>query len=244
MKKRERKTGSEAGTERNILRTSAGFTLLELIISFSIIALIVVIIAGAMRLAHHSVESGEKKAETLERTRASIGIINAQIQSQVPLSYMDDAKKKYYFQGDREFMQLSTNYSIWGREKGFTIVKYRIESDNNGKKMIIASENTIGIESSRETKLLTGIDKISFEYFYKGPTDEKGAWIEKWTEESSIPEKIRLNLVIAGKDFSMIIPMRTVSSRVSQPETSIDQEPEPLEGSGAPRRPRVRGGVR
>ena len=232
MKKPERKTFKRAVTERNSLRSSAGFTLLELIISFSIIALIVVIIAGAMRLAHHSVESGEKRAETLERTRTSINIINAQIQSQAPLAYMDDVNKKYYFQGDSESMQLATNYSIWGGERGFTIVRYRVESDNSGKKIMIASENTIGMESSRETKLLTGFDTISFDYFYKGPTDEIGTWIEKWTDETSIPDKARLNLVIAGKDLSMIIPLRTAASPMSQPATTSQTVITPNPGQG------------
>ena len=157
-------------------RSDKGFTLLELLISFSIIALIVLIIAGAMRLAYHSVESGEKRADFLERLRGSISIVNAQVQSQVPLTYTDDAEKKFYFTGERELLTLSTNYSIWGREKGYVIVTYKVEADDGGKKTITATEQTIGIENSRETKLLTGFDEIYFEYFYKGPTDEKGSW--------------------------------------------------------------------
>ena len=34
------------------------------------------------------------------------------------------------------------------------------------------------------------------EYFYKGPTDEKGDWIEEWTDDTAIPIKIRLNLIL------------------------------------------------
>ncbi len=57
------------------------------------------------------------------------------------------------------------------------------------------------------------MDKIYFEYFYKGPTDEKGSWVDSWTDDSMIPEKIKLHLVSRDRDFSMIIPLRTASSQ-------------------------------
>ncbi|TAN42732.1 MAG: prepilin-type N-terminal cleavage/methylation domain-containing protein [Nitrospirae bacterium] len=212
----------------------AGFTLLELMISFAIIALIVVAIAGSIRLAQHSMESGEKKADALERTRVSFTIINSQIQSQAPLTYVDDAKQKFYFEGDRETLQLSTNYSIWGREKGFVVVRYRVESDSRGKKTLLASEKTIGLDNSRETSLFTGFDTIFFEYFFKEPAAEQGTWIEKWTEETSVPEKIRLNLVMDRKDYSMIIPMRTAVVRGKQQSSAPGASTRPSRPGGRP----------
>lgn len=209
-------------------RSERGFTLLELLISFSIIALIVLIIAGAMRLAYHSVESGEKRAEFLERFRGSVSLMNAQVQSQFPLTYTDDAEKKLYFVGERELLTLATNYSIWGREKGYAVVTYRVETGDSGKKSITATEQTIGIESQRQTRLLTGFDEIYFEYFYKGPTDEKGSWTDRWTEKESVPEKMLLHLVLDKKDFSMIIPMRTAAvppSQAAAPAGSIATPP-------------------
>lgn len=210
------KTGAGRDPGSGIALSSSGFTLLELIISISIIALIVLIIAGAMRLAHHSVESGEKKADLLERVRGSFSVINAQVQSQVPLTYMDDAEKKFYFTGQRELMTLATNYSIWAREKGYSVVTYKVDTDSDGKKFMTASEHTIGLEGLRETTLLTGCDSIYFEYFYKGPTDEEGSWIEEWTEKTAVPEKMFLHVIMDKKDLSMIIPMRTTPTQPSQ----------------------------
>ncbi len=198
------------------LGSSGGFTLLELVISFAIIALIVLIIAAAMRLAYQSVEAGEKTANFLERVRGAVSVITAQVQSQIPLTHTEDAEKTFYFEGERERMTLATNYSIWGREKGYALVTYRIESDADGKKTMIATENTIGVDSPRETTLLTGCDSLYFEYFYKGPTAEKGSWVEEWTDKTSVPEKIFLHLILGKRDLSMIIPMRTASAARSE----------------------------
>ena len=202
-----------------ICKSSAGFTILELTISISLIGLIVLIMVGAMRLGSRSIDSGEKKIESLERTRSSLSILDSQIQSQIPLTYDDEGTKKYYFIGERELLQFATNYSIWGGEKGYVIVTYKIGSDNSGKQALYASENIIGLNNNREAKLSNTFDTIYFEYFYKDPTEEEGKWIEQWTDDGNIPEKVRIHLIEGTKDLSMIIPMR-VSGSLSQGTSS------------------------
>lgn len=190
----------------------AGFTILELTISISLIAIIVLILIGAMRLGTRSIDSGEKRIESLERTRSSLSILDSQIQSQIPLTYDDEGTKKHFFIGQREFMQFTTNYSIWGGQKGYVIAAYRIDSDKSGKQALYASENVIGLNDNREVKLSNTFDTIYFEYFYKDPTEEEGRWIEQWTDDANIPKKVRIHLIEGTKDLSMIIPMRVSGS--------------------------------
>ncbi|MFZ2198074.1 MAG: prepilin-type N-terminal cleavage/methylation domain-containing protein [Thermodesulfovibrionales bacterium] len=189
-----------------------GFTLLELLISLVMIGVIAIIITSAMRLGIHTVSTGEKKIDHLERTRASFNIIDSQIQSQIPLTFEENGERKYYFQGEKEFMQFSTNYSLWGGQKGYTMVRYKVESDDTGKQFLAVSENIIGTNSNRKARLFTAVDAIHFEYFFKDPAEEKGKWVDKWTDTANIPEKVNLHLIYRGKDLSLIIPMRTSGS--------------------------------
>ncbi len=200
------------GGGKVLLRRDCGFTLLELIISIGLVGIIILITAGAMRLGARSIASGEKKIESLERIRTSLNIIDSQIQSEIPITYYEEDVRKYYFKGEREFMQFSTNYSIWGGERGYVIVTYKVESGDYGKQALYASENIIGIDEARETKLLDAFDGIYFEYFYKDPTEEEGEWVEQWTDDVNIPEKVILHLVEGTKDLSMTIPFRTRGS--------------------------------
>jgi general secretion pathway protein J len=203
-----------------VLRGNCGFTLLELIISIALIGIIVLIIGSAMRLGFRSVNSGEKRIESLERIRASLNILDSQIQSEIPLTYDDEGVRKYYFKGEREFMQFTTNHSIWGGESGYVTVTYKVESGDNGRQVLYASENIVGMESKRDTKLFDAFEMIYFEYFYKDPTEEKGEWVEQWTDEVNIPEKVRFHLVEGTKDLSIIIPFRTRGSLTQMPSGS------------------------
>lgn len=185
-----------------------GFTLLELIISITLIGIIVLIMGGSMRLGFRSVNSGEKKMESLERIRSSLTIMDSQIQSGIPITYIEDGDLKYYFKGQRKLLQLSTNYSFRDRQKGYVVVTYRVISDSVGKKSLYASENIIGIKDSKEVKLLDGFDEIYFEYFYKDPIEGKEKWTEELRQNLYIPEKVRLHIMDGTQSLSITIPMR------------------------------------
>ena len=184
-----------------------GFTLLELLISMTLLVVIVVITMGAMRIGSRSVTAGEGKMEAQERLRMVLSIMDSQIQSQVPLSYDEGGGKKYHFRGDGKSLRLSTNYSIWDGGKGYVIVDYRVEADSAGNEILYASEEIPGIEGRRESRMIDAA-AISFDYFYKEPTEEEGKWLEALPEGTAIPEKIRLHVARKSGNLSLVFPVR------------------------------------
>ncbi len=89
------------------------------------------------------------------------------------------------------------------------IVTYRVDTDPSGKRSLYASEHIVGIEASRETKLLEGFDDIGFEYFEKGLiVGEPGTWVREWTNDTATPTKIRLYLLSGSKERLMVLPIR------------------------------------
>jgi len=188
-------------------KRARGFTLLELLISMTLLVVIVVITMGALRIGSRSVAAGERKMEAQERFRTVLSIMDAQIQSQVPLAYDEGGSRKYYFRGEGKNLRFSTNYSIWGGQRGYVIVDYRVEGDDMGKEILYASEQIPGIEDRQESRLIEATG-ISFEYFYKDPTEEQGKWLEVLSGGTVIPEKIRLNVARKSGNLSLVFPVR------------------------------------
>ena len=184
-----------------------GFTLLELLIAITLLALIVGITMGAMRIGSRSVAAAEKKMETQERFRTVLSIIDAQIQSQAPLTYEEEGSKLYYFRGEGKALRFCTNYSIWGGQKGYVIVDYRVDRDNTGQEVLYAGERIPGIEGRRETRLLNA-SRISFEYYHKDLTEEQAKWGGVLASGTSIPEKIRIHIMQGAKKMSLVFPVR------------------------------------
>ena len=184
-----------------------GFTLLELLISITLLVLIVMITMGAMRIGSRSLSAGERRMEDQERFRTVLSVIDAQIQSQVPLVYEDAGNSRYYFRGDNKTLRFATNYSIWGGRAGYVIVSYGVETTDTGKDVLLASEQVPGVEGQRNTRLIEA-EGISFEYFHKDPSEEQGKWIEALLDGTVVPERIRLHIASGAKPFTLEFPVR------------------------------------
>lgn len=198
---------AKAVNRRRILAAGEGFTLLELLISLTLFVLIVVIAAGAMRLAGRSVAGGEKKMDAQERFRTVLSLIDAQIQSHLPLTYPEGENKTYGFAGDRKFLRFPSGYSIWNGQRGYVIVEYRIEPAGSGNDLLTASEQIPGIDGRLTTRLLEAAD-ISFDYFYTDPTTGEKAWLEGLPARTAVPEQVRIHLNSRKSTFTRVFPVR------------------------------------
>jgi prepilin-type N-terminal cleavage/methylation domain-containing protein len=192
---------------QHTIPSESGFTLLELLISMTLLVLILVITLGALRMSSRSVAAGEKKMDSQERFRTVLAILDAQIQSQVPLTYEQEGQKIYYFKGNRKALRLSSNHSIWGGQRGYVVVDYRVEADQTGKEVLYASEQIPGIEGRQDTRLIEATG-ISFEYFHRDPTEEQGMWMDQMSDGTTIPEQIRIHIVNGTKNLSLVFPVR------------------------------------
>lgn len=188
---------------------TGGFTLLELIISMTLLVLIVVIAAGAMRIGSRSVAAGEKKMEAQDRLRMVLSTLDAQISSHVPLTYQEEGNKRYYFRGEKKTLRFSTSYSIWGRLRGCVIVTYKVENHGDGQEVLSAVEQIPEHEERHETRLLAA-SAISFEYYVQDASEEKGKWVDMLSDGLTIPEKIRVRVTQGSSQLPLVFPVRVV----------------------------------
>jgi general secretion pathway protein J len=192
-----------------------GFTLLELLISITVLTLVIGIVSGALSLASQSLNRGSVRINNLERVKTSLSLVESQIQSLFVSQFYDEGEKKNLFSGQKDRLLFSTNYSIWGGIKGNTLAEYAVEIDDKGRQYVKVTENTMGLEKKRETVLFAGYDKIFFEYFLRDISGE-GKWVDEWPkEENGIPEKININLISGLKNTSIVVHIYVKAPPVS-----------------------------
>jgi hypothetical protein len=152
--------------------------------------------------------SGERKIDEMERVRTAISIMDAQVQSSLPLTQDEDITTKNYFEGQRNTLKMATNHSVWKGQAGYVVVTYSIGTDADGRPALSAAEQTVGLEDTREIILLRGFDEMHFSYYAKDPLETEGAWSENWTEESALPEKVMLSLKKGDRSLNIVMPLR------------------------------------
>ena len=202
---RNRTHGPAAGSTR-------GFTLLELLISIVLLLSVVLIASGAMRLGQRSIASGDRKVERLERLRTTISVLDAQIQSAVPLTYEEDGVRQYHFRGDAATLRLATNHSLWGAEKGYVVASWRVERGADSKASLFLTEQIVGTERTREARLLEGLDEMSFDFFQRGFTGGTDQWVEDWRNATDLPGKVRIRMASGAWKMALVVPMRATGT--------------------------------
>ncbi len=166
----------------------SGFTLLELLISLTIVGVVLVIIFGALRIGSRAWEKGEADVEAQQREKVVLALIKRQISSFCAREIGREDEDPYLFKGDERSMSfMSRMPAVPAIRSGMVYVKYSINPTNEGKNELdlyeqdVLSVHSKGIlEESDEAEfhvLIPDAYHMEFEYL-KRP--EKGDASPEW----------------------------------------------------------------
>jgi general secretion pathway protein J len=172
------------------LRREAGFTLLELLISMTILALIFVTVLGAIKVGSKSWESGELRAEENQRTRTLFDTLARELTMIYPLRVKDQDRDVIAFRGKSDSLSFATLPQSYGAEPFshmIRIVTYTVDPDRG----LVATEGYPSVESAaasdspegREKALDGRVSDARFRYLVpEGKPEEKlpPTWHDYW----------------------------------------------------------------
>jgi general secretion pathway protein J len=182
----------------------AGFTLLEVVLAMTALALVVGICYGAFHLGIRAVERGEVAVVTEQRLRVASDVLIRQIKSAVPYGARNADEDFYpYFFGTTTSLTFVTAAAQQGGG-GLVRVVYRLEE---GPTRLVMEEspyfsaNTLGrdpVDKPGRTSavLLEGFRGLTFEYLYNDGADTE--WRPAWDGlvDEMMPAAVRI--VVTG----------------------------------------------
>ncbi len=178
-----------------------GFTLLEIVIALTALALVTVICYGAFHLGIRAMERGEVAVVAAQRLRVATDVLIRQIKSTVPYKARNRDDEEYvFFMGTATSMAFITAAGLDGGG-GLTRVVYQVIDDP--PRLVISespffSTNALGRDpvdkpGLHSAVLLEGFTALKFEYlFYEGVEPE---WRTDWNghdEEDLLPVAVRV----------------------------------------------------
>jgi general secretion pathway protein J len=194
-----------------MLKNRDAFTLLELIISMTIIAIILVIIFGAFRIGIRAWEKGEKDIDKQQRYRIVLDLIQRQVTSITYKKAKIEEEDKLLLKGDAKSFEFTSYISLKPENKfGIVYVKYMVVEGKKTKESLIAYEKNmvlfdkdfkvIDIDPKAYFELIPNADSISFEYLKPAEQglEEESKWQDKWDpedEQGLLPLALKLIVV-------------------------------------------------
>ncbi len=206
-------------------RSDAGSTLIELLISITIVGVILVIIMGAFRIGIRAWETGERDVESFQRQQIVLSILKRQLSSACLRPIAIEGHESFVFNGKEGLVDFISSVSIIpGNDSGKVRVTYRVGRDdkNDGYYLEIAERNflTGGADAAIDTldadmihELIANVYDIRFEYLKKMAQKEESQWQPEWNEEddAGLPAAVKCILQMDEKKLPVVIIARVLS---------------------------------
>jgi prepilin-type N-terminal cleavage/methylation domain-containing protein len=178
----------------------AGFTLLELMLAMTALALVAAICYGAFHLGIRAVEKGEMAVVTTQRLRVASDVLIRQIKSTVAYPARNEDEEVYpYFMGSATSMTFITAAGLQGGG-GLTRVVYQVV-DDPPRLMITESpffspdalgRDPVDKPGETGTTLLDNFTTLKFEYLMNDGVETE--WRPAWDahEDEMLPQAVRV----------------------------------------------------
>lgn len=209
------------------LKTPAGFTLIEVIISLVIVGFILLIIFGGFRLGLSAWDRGESIKEEHQTGRIISQLISRQVKSIAPYKVQTKKAEGDYlaFEGKSRSVKFVSALPVRGNQaSGLVHTVYQFEEDGKeGGRLIlyeqrVLNRNFFEEEPKKEDRhiLLEGISKLLFEYYQEEDLSKNQSeqWLEEWSakERKELPGGLRMTITFRepeGKEstLSLLLPI-------------------------------------
>ncbi len=201
---------------------SCGFTLIEVVITFTILGFILLIIFGSFRLGLSAWERGESTKDEYQRLRIVSQLISQQIKSTVPYKIKPQKAEGDYlaFEGKADSLKFVSTLPMKATgPEGFVYAIYQFkEGGNEGGRLILYEQRALNkdlfAEEPKEesgVSLLEGISDVRFEYYREEDPENnrKEEWVEEWNakEERELPKALRMTIIQKDAEGKKEIPV-------------------------------------
>ncbi len=180
----------------------SGFTLLELIVSMTILSLVTVLIGSGFRLALDSWEKGETETEWTQRLRVLSMLLTQQLKSAYPYKVDDGNEKVVLFEGESDSMLFVTSLADLNYG-GFKWVRYSYKNEtllyNEG---LLPDKELDDVIKKNEEVIDENLEELMFEYYSR----ESSEWMESWSQGEELPGAVRIK-ISNFQPFSIYIPI-------------------------------------
>ena len=167
-----------------------GFTLLELLISLTILTMVTVIIGAGLRLAMNAWEKGDIETGETQKLRILSSMFSQQLKSVFPYMTEIDSEQVIVFEGDKNSILFvtTTDDILYG---GLKWIRYDYKDETlYYKEGLLPDKELIDNIEGDEEILDSEIGEVTFEYFV-AHADE---WRDSWDFDDSLPDAVKIKI--------------------------------------------------
>ena len=188
-------------------RRGQGFTLLELVVALTLLALMSAVLFGALGFAGRSWEGGEAKAEASAGMRLAENFLRSQVESMHPMRMRKMAEFPLLFAGTADELRYAA--PLPARISGGGIWYYRLAVRKDGERSRLVLERMVPdadalslpeFDGADRSILAEDIAELRIGYFGRDPGAAQLAeptWRDRWDDRNRLPLLLRIDVIPA-----------------------------------------------
>jgi prepilin-type N-terminal cleavage/methylation domain-containing protein len=210
-------------------QSEAGFTLLEMLIAVTLVAMMAVSLWAVFRISLRSWSRGTEFIDANQRQRSILDMLRKQVASTFGVYKQADPQlglpSTLFFSGTENSLRfVSLNSLRFQESPGLTLVIYEIAQDANGDFSLVEkearylgqlSDQETAASQSKPTPIFDNLSSCIFKYFDTGDDEASSQWVEAWDGEQlgRLPKAVSISMISRdpkGNALSrhMVVPLQ------------------------------------
>ncbi len=189
-----------------------GFTLIELLVSLTLLAVILGLLAGGLRVISKNWEANAERIETLDMVARAADILRRDAAGLQRIVAIRGQVPRYVFQGTEVGLSFVTLEPPYPSAAGPYFVDYSIAHNGPDAELIRARaryrqglEAFPGATPANRVRLVQG--RYRYHFAYADKSAGSGAWRSSWPYSTRLPGLIRLQIFDVQRDAPVAPPL-------------------------------------
>jgi general secretion pathway protein J len=186
-------------------RSSAGFTLVELLVALSLFSLLSVALFGSIRVGTAAWSRATTYADESDHGLHAQDLLRHLIENAYPLYLPDNANSGHVdFAGSATALSFLSGAPMALGKGGRSRISLAVEPHGERIDLLLEAKPELAVVNDEAEKarkpLLTGASAVAFSYFGKTPADRSAAWHDDWANRAELPRLIRIEAHFQAND--------------------------------------------
>jgi prepilin-type N-terminal cleavage/methylation domain-containing protein len=209
---------------------NTGFTLIEVLVSITMMAMVAAIVVTAMRSGVSVWNKGTSHIESLRRSRVVLDILDDQLRGAVPLSYTVRTSERpanvLAFDGSRIGIRFVSRSSFKEGPDGiprWIDLQWNGDPQKAAGDLIVEERRILPPDNLPDSVVVwrgsvLHAETCSFHFLMDAQQSKPPAWLEEWhyPMHTTLPKAVRLNCLAAGKTTTrLLVPLDYYESSIA-----------------------------
>lgn len=223
---------------RRLQSRNHGFTLVEIMITLTLLSMILLLLFGGLHTANRTWQSGTLRIIKNDEMRVFSQFIRKQIAQTVPLVWVNQDTFRLVFDGEQNELTFTSTLPAHRGDGGLYFMTLEAVESEGSKQLDlvyhranpgISPFDTIFSDNQTRVLLIEDIEAIEFAYYGHKHPDDEPEWYDRWQNEEVLPKLVRLKVHTSdpGRNWPVMnIPIHTTSIE-GQPQYILQDQIEP-----------------